>query len=224
MQGRPQCQLFLAMRPLVCKSYSYSSEIRRQFISTEVLHIAPLITYVMVMRCHIYKGTTSSLCTKIRAEHVEPGRSVLKWQQQQKVTQPGHTHTHTHTDRRTDRQIQTRMPVYTPQTHIQGGEKACGSGGERWLYEQHSSEIPRLKVAEAAEKPVSSEETLSNLTAFMKENMMERQCKFSGKRLEMVRIFCCLCTYAHANQTGWEKTANCPWEEVWLTHQRIGCS
>lgn len=41
---------------------------------------------------------------------------------------------------------------------------------ERLLYEQHSSEIPQLKVAEAAEKPVSSEETLSNLSGFMKEN------------------------------------------------------
>lgn len=51
------------------------------------------------------------------------------------------------------------------------GEKACGNGGEGWLYEQHSSEIPQLKVAEAAEKPVSSKETLSNLSGFKKENM-----------------------------------------------------
>lgn len=81
-------------------------------ISAEVLHIAPL----MMMRCHICKGTTSSLCTEIRGEHVEPGRSVLKLQQHQR-SQSLDTHTQT-------------LIVYTLNAHMPEGEKACGNGGE----------------------------------------------------------------------------------------------
>lgn len=60
--------------------------------------------------CRFYDSTTSSLCTEIRLQHVEAGRSVSELQQNQKVKQlnrlqrtgevlhRGKTHTkHTHT-------------------------------------------------------------------------------------------------------------------------------
>lgn len=127
---RRTCQFFLAAGPFVYNAYTYVLKIDEAVLFVcIVLHIAPLAHYTIMMRCHIYKGTTSSLCAKIRAKHVEPGRSVLKLQQHQR-SHSLDTHTQTHTWR------------------AQGWKTP---GKSRWLYEQHSSEIPQLKVAEAAE-------------------------------------------------------------------------
>jgi len=49
--------------------------------------------FIMMMRLHISNVTTSSLCAEIRARRVEPGRRVLKLQQQPKRTRSFHTQT-----------------------------------------------------------------------------------------------------------------------------------
>ncbi len=182
------------------------------FIPADVPHIAPLTSYIMMMRCHVYKGTTSSLCTKIRAEHVEPGRSVLKLQQHQRSHR---LDTHAHT--------LDGYAVYTLDAHTHKGEKPGGNLGERWLYEQHSSEIPRLKAAEAAESLLRKlSQTSVALWRKICQNV-DGNSPCSGSTTTMVRIFRCMCTYVQI-KTRLEETFNNPCGGVGLTHQRIGCS
>lgn len=66
--------------------------------------------HVMLMRCHINKGTTSSLCANIRAERVQPGTRVLKLQRHQR-SRSLNTHTHTHMAWQTLRQIHKCITV-----------------------------------------------------------------------------------------------------------------
>lgn len=135
--------------------------------------------HVTWTRCHVCEGTSSLLCAHIRAECVQAGRRVLELQQHQRSH---HLNTHTHTHR-------WKATCMTWRCTLMKWARRNLRGRGRWLYEQHSSEIPRLKVVEAATKP--SEESLWNLRGLFEG-------KYAGMQLAIlqitpiVRIFSCI--------------------------------
>lgn len=125
--------------------------------------------HVMLMRCHVFKGTTSSLCATIRAEHVQPGRRVLKLQQHQRShSSDGRTH--------------GQMPTHTPED------------ARRWKENNLWGNLKREVTSwttflwnSSAQSGGSSKETSvfwgnsQDLRGFMKGNMQECRWQLSNQ-------------------------------------------